>query len=72
MKRIVEIRTMSLKPGTRTEFLRLYREALPLQMQKRWRVEPVAYGPSLDRPDVVYSIRAYESLEQREQSQEAF
>ena len=71
MKRILEIRTMNLKPGTRHEFLRLYREALPLQ-QKRWGVDVVAYGPSLERPDAVYSIRAYDSLTQREQSQEAF
>ncbi len=71
MKRILEIRTMNLKPGTCSEFLRVYREALPLQ-QKGWGVDVVAYGPSLERPHAVYSIRAYDSLEQREQSQEAF
>lgn len=72
MNRILEIRTMNLKPGTGAEFLRLYREALPLQMQPRWEVDVITYGPSLDRSDAVYSVRAYESLEQREQSQEIF
>jgi hypothetical protein len=72
MKRILEIRTMSLKPGSGPEFHRLFREALPLQMQPRWGVDVVTYGSSLDNPDVFYSIRAYESLEQRGQSQDVY
>jgi hypothetical protein len=72
MNRILEIRTMTLKPGTGAEFLRLFQEALPLQMQKRWGVDVITYGLSLDRPDVMFSVRAYDSLEHREQSQETF
>ena len=72
MKRILEIRSLSLKPGTRNEFLRLFEQALPLQRQPHWGVDVVAYGLSLDGADVAYSIRAYEDLEQRQQSQDAF
>lgn len=71
MKRILEIRSYSLRPNARAEFIRLfYQEALP--MLERWKVDVVAFGQSLEREEGAYLIRAYDSLIQREQSQEAF
>jgi hypothetical protein len=41
-------------------------------MLKRWQVDVVAYGPSLHDAESYYLIRAYPSLEAREQSEDAF
>jgi hypothetical protein len=71
MKRTVEIRSYELKAGTRTQFHELFLErALP--MLHRWKVDVVAYGPSLHDTDSYYLIRAYSSLEDRQSSQDAF
>lgn len=71
MKRILEIRSYNLKPGTRAAFHELFvNESLPLL--KRWQVDVVAYGPSLHDEDSYYLMRAFPSLEEREQSEEAF
>jgi hypothetical protein len=48
----------------------MMREALP--MLKRWQVDVVAYGPSLHDDDSYYLMRCYTSLEDRQQSQDAF
>lgn len=67
----VEIRSYNLKPGTRPEFHRLFIErALP--MLKRWKVDVVRYGPSAHDDDSYYLMRAFPSLEEREQSEDAF
>jgi len=71
MSRFVEIRSYNLKPGSRDELHRLMTEqALP--MLERWRVDVVAYGPSLHDADSYFLIRAYDSLEDRQQSQDRF
>ncbi|HVF25666.1 MAG TPA: NIPSNAP family protein [Anaerolineales bacterium] len=71
MTLFVEIRSYNLKPGTREEFHRLFVEtALP--MLKRWKVDMVCYGASLHDEDSYYLMRAYASLEGRQQSQDAF
>ena len=71
MNHFVEIRSYNLKPGTRDEFHRLFlEEALPLL--KRWNVDVVAYGPSLHDENSYYLMRRYDSLVQREQSEDAF
>jgi hypothetical protein len=71
MTLFVEIRSYNLKPGTREEFHRLFVEtALP--MLQRWKVDVVHYGASLHDEDSYYLIRAYASLEDRQQSQDAF
>jgi hypothetical protein len=41
-------------------------------MLKRWNVDVVAFGPSPHDEDSYYLIRAYASLADREQSQDAF
>jgi hypothetical protein len=71
MNRFVEIRSYKLKPGVRDLFHQLVvREAMP--MLQRWRVDVVAYGPSLHDSDSYYLMRAYSSPEERQQSQDAF
>lgn len=71
MNHIIEIRSLNLKPGTREEFHRIYvEEALPLL--KRWNFDVVAHGPSLHDENSYYVIRRYDSLAQREQSEESF
>ena len=71
MNRILEIRAYNLRPGTRDQLHALFTtQALP--MLKRWKVDVVAYGPALGEPDSYYLMRAYDSLEDRQQSQDAF
>ena len=71
MTHYVEIRSYSLKPGTRDEFYRFFLEkALP--MLQRWKVDVVAYGPSLHDSDSYFLMRRYDSLVQREESENAF
>jgi ketosteroid isomerase-like protein len=69
--RIVEIRSYNLKPGTRDRFHRLFlKEALP--MLQRWKVDVVSYGPSLHDRDSYFLMRAFDGIEQRQKSEDAF
>jgi hypothetical protein len=71
MNHFVEIRSYNLKPGTRQEFHCLFlEEAFP--MLQRWKVDVVAYGPSLHDTDSYFLMRRYDSLSQREESENAF
>jgi len=71
MKRLVEIRSYTLKPGARGEFHRLVLEhSIPMLM--RWKVDVVAYGPSAHDDASYYLIRGYDDLAHREASQTAF
>jgi hypothetical protein len=71
VKRLLEIRSYDLKPGTRDEFhRRVVEESMP--MLARWGVDVVAFGPSAHDADSYYLIRAYDSLEHRQSSQDAF
>ena len=71
MRHFVEFRSLSLKPGTREKFNRLYIEqSLPLL--KRWNMDVVAYGPSLHDENTYYVIRRFDTLAQREQVEDAF
>ncbi len=71
MSGIVEIRSYNLVPGSREHFHRLVIEQ-SLPMLKRWNVDVVAFGPSPHDETSYYLIRAYMSLEDRQQSQNAF
>ena len=71
VKKAVEIRSYNLKPGTRDKFHRLVLEK-SMPMLKRWKVDVVDFGPSLHDSDSYYLIRAYQSLEDRQKSQDAF
>ena len=71
MNHLVEIRSYTLKPGTREEFHRLFlEEAYP--MLQRWNVDVVAYGPSLHDENSYYLMRRFDSLAHREQSEDSF
>src|ERR1043165_1312368 len=71
MNHFVEIRSYTLKPGTRDEFHRLFMDkAFP--MLKRWHVDVVAYGPSLHDDSSYYLMRRYDSLTHREESENVF
>jgi len=71
MNHFIEIRSLNLKPGAREEFHSLYiEEALPLL--KRWNFDVVAHGPSLQDENSYYVIRRFDSLTQREQSEDAY
>jgi hypothetical protein len=71
MDHIIEIRSLTIKPGRREEFHRLYVEkALPLL--QRWNFDVVAHGPSLHDENSYCVIRRYDSLAQREQMEDAY
>ncbi len=68
---MVEIRSYNLKPGTRDRFHQVFlKEALP--MLKRWKVDVVAYGPSLHDKDSYFLMRAFDGIEIRQKSEDAF
>lgn len=71
MRRLVEIRSYKLQPGTSERFHALVREqAIP--MLKAVQMDVVAFGPSLHEPDTYFLIRAYADLSARHAEQEAF
>jgi len=66
----VEIRSYNLKPGTRSDFHRLVVATLP--MLERRRIDVVGYGPSAHDSTSYVLIRAFKSLEEREQREAEF
>lgn len=69
--RIVEIRSYNLKAGTRERFHQLFlREALP--MLRRWKIDVVAYGPSLHDRDSYFLMRSFSSVAERTRREDAF
>ena len=71
MTNAVEIRSYTLKSGTRDAFHSLMtQQALP--MLRRGNVDVVACGPSPHDADSYYLIRAYRDIKEREASQDAF
>jgi hypothetical protein len=68
---VIEILTLSLKPGTRDRFHQLYvTESLPLL--KKWKIQVVAHGPSRHDADSYYIVRSFESLDDRQKVETAF
>ena len=71
MNHVIEIRTLTLLPGTRQKFHKLYlEEALP--RLQRWKFDVVAHGPSWHDENTYYVIRRYDSLAQREEMEESY
>lgn len=67
----IEIRSYTLKPGTRDEFHRLFlEEAMPLL--QRWNVDVVSYGPSLHNKNSYYLMRRFDSLAHRDENEDSF
>jgi hypothetical protein len=71
MTRIVEIRTYKLHPGTAQEYERLFR-AVALPMFARHGIDVVAAGLSVGDPNGYYLIRAFDDLDHRQRSEDAF
>ncbi len=69
--RVLEIRCYNLKPGTRDRFHKLFVQT-SLPMLRRFKVDVVAYGPSLHDSDSYFLMRSYPSLEDRQRSEDAF
>lgn len=71
MSRFVELRSYNLHRGSGPAFHSLVLEkSLPLL--RKWGVDVVAAGPSLHDQDSYFLIRAYDSLEHRQRSQDEF
>jgi len=71
MKKFVEVRSLNMKPGSRTQFHRLFLDhALPLL--KKWKMDVVAFGPSPHDENSYYVIRSFESLEHRQVSEDNY
>jgi len=69
--RLLEIRSYELKPGTRGEYDRLFREeAAPLL--RRFEIDVVAVGPSMGVPNGYFLMRAFDDLDDRARREDAF
>jgi hypothetical protein len=68
---MIEIRIYKLKKGTGKVYEKVFTEE-SLPMLKRWNVQVVAYGFSLDDDETFYLMRSYKDLDDRQQSQDAF
>jgi hypothetical protein len=69
--RLLEIRAYELKPGTRDEYDRLFREeAAP--MLAAHGIDVVAVGPSAGDPNGYFLMRAFDSLDDRARREDAF
>ncbi|MFL5301269.1 MAG: hypothetical protein ACJ79R_13085 [Anaeromyxobacteraceae bacterium] len=70
-RHVVEIRTVTLKRGTRARFHGLFTDrSLPLL--RRWRFDVVAFGPSLHDETSFYVVRSFASLAERQSAEDAF
>ena len=68
---VIEILTLSLKPGTRHLFHQIYTsQALPLL--KKWNFHVIDYGPSQHDDNTYYVIRAFASVKDRQQDEDAY
>jgi hypothetical protein len=71
MKRLIEVRSYKLKPGSRAAFhAAAVSAAIPLL--RKWRMDVVAFGPSAHDPDAYFLIRAYADLADLQKQQDAF
>jgi hypothetical protein len=68
---VLEIRTYKIVPGERDEFHRIFRDgAVP--MLHRHGITVVGYGRSVHDPDHYFLLRAYPSLERRQEAVDGF
>jgi NIPSNAP len=67
---VLDVRTYELVPGGREELDLLFRERV-LPMLRRWGIQVVAYGPSLD-DDHYALVRAFASAAERTELLDAF
>ncbi|NMH64501.1 NIPSNAP family protein [Shewanella salipaludis] len=70
-KKLIEIRTYKLKKGSGNKFHQLVaNQSMPLHLD--WGMDVVVYGQSVHDEDAYFLIRAYDSLEHLEFSQNEF
>ena len=70
-KRLVEVRTYRLKPGTLDRFDQVVRkQAAP--MLRDWQTDVVWHGPTPGEPDGYTLVRSYRDLADRQARQDAF
>jgi hypothetical protein len=70
-RRILEIRSYTLRPETRDYFHRLFIEkSLPLLQQAR--IDVVGYGASLHDSNSYFLMRSYASIKQRQESEDSY
>jgi len=71
MNRIIEIRSYTLKPGTRDAYHQVViDEALPLL--RKWKMDVVAFGASPHDADSYYLIRAFDDVDDLNRQEDAF
>ena len=69
--RVLEIRTYRIAAGHRDEFQRRFEHgALP--MLRRWEIDVVGFGSSVDDDEHWVLLRAFASLEERTRQEDAF
>ena len=71
MRRLVEIRSYALMPGTASEFHSLVTSSA-VPMVRAWGMDVVAFGPSEHDPNAYFLVRAYDSLAHLTSPQNAF
>jgi len=71
MKRLVEIRSYKLKPGTAAQF-HSTAEHTVVPMLREWGMDVIAFGPSAHEPDAYFLIRVYDDLADLNAQQAAF
>jgi hypothetical protein len=71
MKRLIEIRSYKLKPGTAAQFHNTAALTV-VPMLREWGMDVIAFGPSAHEPDTYFLVRAYDDLADLNAQQEAF
>lgn len=71
MDPVIEIRSYNLKPGSRQAFNQLF-EKEALHMLDKWGIKVVLYGASQHDSDSYFLIRAFNSLDERQKTEDAF
>ena len=69
-ERVLEIRTYRIRDGKRDEFGRRVSAVLPLL--KRYRIDVVGHGPSIEDAEHYVLLRSFASLDQRDEQERAF
>jgi hypothetical protein len=71
LKRLVEIRSYKLKPGTAAQFHDAAAVTV-VPMLREWGMDVVAFGPSAHEADAYFLIRSYADLADLDAQQDAF
>lgn len=71
MNKVIEILLYTLKPGSGRDFHKIMQE-ISVPLHQKIGMDVVAFGNSLHDSDAYYLIRAYDSLEQLNLTQDRF